>query len=378
MRSNVANLWRKIYPEKVDHFDRLPDEIILSIFNRIGDAMALRRCCAVSRRFRSIIPQVDDVVIQIDCVTLEKKGRELASPPAEAAPHHRIASFFRILFSVLFNPLLSLSQLIIPSARLLPLLKEEDKEEIISLSSMTQILKNFNEMKRLWIELGAGEIWIEDGILLKLKAEYSSTLESCVILGATSVNCSCNGDDDDDDDDDGADMDMESIHESFYSEDEGLEQRVVWIVNSLVAASARHRLLQPVIAAHGSLERLVLTDAGGQGVLSMDGEQLKEQRARPFINTSLSPKRTVVPSLDVQLWFAPRLEMPGGVVLRGATLIAIRPSELPREGAMPVGSESSWAEPEGNWVVSSFEGPCGDAARMLVKERTYSIDVNAF
>ncbi|KAG6407191.1 hypothetical protein SASPL_130175 [Salvia splendens] len=373
MRSNVANLWRKIYPEKVDHFDKLPEEIILSIFNRIGNAMALRRCCAVSRRFHSIVPEVDHVVVLVNCVTLEKEKRELASSSsAAAAPHHRIASFFCIFFSVLFKPLLSLSQLIIPSARLLPLLKEEEEEDkTVSLRSMTQILKNFNEIKRLAVELRAGEVRIEDGILLKLKAEYSSTLESCVILGATSVNCSC----DDDDDDDGADMD--SIHESFYSEDEGLAQRVVWIVNSLVAASTRHHLLQPVIAAHKSLERLVLTDADGQGLLSMDKEQLKEQRARP-LNMSLSSKRTVVPSLDVQLWYAPRLEMPDGVVLRGATLIAIRPSELPREGAMPVGSESSWAEPEGNWVVSAFEGPYGDVARMLVKERIYSIDINAF
>ncbi|KAG6405008.1 hypothetical protein SASPL_132587 [Salvia splendens] len=371
MRSNVANLWRTIYPVKVDHFDRLPDEIILSIFNRIGDATALGRCCAVSRRFHSIVPQVDDIVIHVGSVTSEEKERELASSP----PRHPIASFFRILFSGLFNPLLSLAQFIIPSARLLPLLKEEedddDDDETVSLCSLKKILKNFNEIKRLWIELRAGEVTINDGILLKLKAEYSSTLKSCVILAASSVtnrSCSC---DDGDDDDDGADLD--SLHESFYS-DEGLEQRVVWIANSLIATSTRHYLLQPLIAEHKTLEALVLTDADGQGLLSMDKEQLEELRARPFTVPS-SSTRIVVPSLEVQLWYAPRLEMPDGVVLKGATLIAIRP----REGAMPVGPLSSWAEEEGNWIVSAFEGPYGAAARMLVKERRiYGLDINAF
>ncbi|XP_047949555.1 F-box protein At4g18380-like [Salvia hispanica] len=377
MRSIVANLWRKFFPEKVDQFDRLPDEIILSIFKRIGDATALGRCCAVSRRFHSIAPQVDDVVVHVGSITLEEEDRELASS------HHPIASFFRILF----NPLLSLAQLIIPSACLLPLLKDDDDDdddndddddddeyeyddETVSLWSMKNVMKNFTEIKRLWIELSAGEVAINDGVLLKLKAEYSSTLESCVILAASSVadrSCSCDDAELDDDD-------LDSLHESFYSE-QGLEQRVTWIANSLIATSTRHHLLHPMIAEHKTLETLVLTDADGQGLLTMDREQLEEMRARPFTSAPLSSTRIAVPSLEVQLWYAPRLEMPEGVVLKGATLIAIRP----REREMPVGPLLSWAEEEGNWIVSAFEGPYGDPARVMAKERRiYGLNINAF
>uniref|UniRef100_A0A3Q7F1Y6 F-box domain-containing protein n=1 Tax=Solanum lycopersicum TaxID=4081 RepID=A0A3Q7F1Y6_SOLLC len=51
-----------IYPEPMDHFDRLPDSILLFIFNKIGDVKALGRCSVVSRRFNSLVPEggVDD------------------------------------------------------------------------------------------------------------------------------------------------------------------------------------------------------------------------------------------------------------------------------------------------------------------------------
>ena len=40
----------------IDHFDRLPDSILLLIFNRIGDVKALGQCCVVSHRFHSLVP----------------------------------------------------------------------------------------------------------------------------------------------------------------------------------------------------------------------------------------------------------------------------------------------------------------------------------
>lgn len=48
-------------------------------------------------------------------------------------------------------------------------------------------LRNFKEIKHLRIELPGGELGIEDGVLLKWKAEFGTTLESCVILGASSL-----------------------------------------------------------------------------------------------------------------------------------------------------------------------------------------------
>jgi hypothetical protein len=38
----------------IDHFDCLPDSLLLLVFNKIGDVKALGRCCVVSRRFHCL------------------------------------------------------------------------------------------------------------------------------------------------------------------------------------------------------------------------------------------------------------------------------------------------------------------------------------
>ena len=52
----------------INHFDRLPDSILLLIFNRIDNVKALGRCCIVSRCFHSLILQVDNVIVRVDYV----------------------------------------------------------------------------------------------------------------------------------------------------------------------------------------------------------------------------------------------------------------------------------------------------------------------
>ncbi|KAL3615195.1 hypothetical protein CASFOL_040856 [Castilleja foliolosa] len=391
MASIRLDLGGKIHPEPIDHLDRLPDSIILLIFNKIGDVKALGRCCVVSRRFHYLVPQVDDVIVRVDCVISDDDPSSTSSSGSSAASdkfRHPITSLFRIFFSGLFKPLQSLTQLITPSGSRLPSLpinfECEAEQNSVTHHSPTQVLKNFKEIRLLRIELPSGELGIDEGILLKWKADFGSTLDNCVILGASSVvhniNGACDGlgacnvnnnnnnDNVTNNNDNGnvIETDNGSIPESFYTNG-GLKLRVVWTISSLIAASARHYLLQPIIAEHKTLENLVLTDADGQGVLSMNKEQLEELRVKPLSASSAS-KRTLVPALNMRLWYAPQLELPNGMVLKGATLVAIRPSEQPKE---VVGSEE-------NWVASAFEEPFGTAARMLVKRRTYCLEMNSF
>ncbi|KAL0328978.1 UNVERIFIED_CONTAM: F-box protein [Sesamum calycinum] len=388
MGSIRVDLGSRIHPETIDHFDRLPDSLILLIFNKIGDVKALGRCCVVSRRFHSLVPQVDDVIVRVDCVISDDDSSGTSSSSASAASdksRYPISSLFRIFFSGIFRPLQSLTQLITPSSRRLPSLNEdvdsETEQNSVTHHSPTQVLKNFNEIKFLRIELPSGELGIDDGILLKWKADFGSTLDNCVILGASSIvqnmnsgcdffgACNVNNTDNGTNgyNSNGLENDNGSIPESFYTNG-GLKLRVVWTISSLIAASARHYLLQPIIAEHKTLENLVLTDADGQGVLSMNKEQLEELRVKPLSASSAS-KRTLVPALNMRLWYAPQLELPNGMVLKGATLVAIRPSEQPKKEV--VGSE-------GNWIATAFEEPFRTAARMLVKRRTYCLEMNSF
>ncbi|KAL8468521.1 hypothetical protein ACS0TY_031654 [Phlomoides rotata] len=379
MASIRADLCYKIHPEPIDHLDNLPDSLILLIFNRIGDVKALGRCCVVSRRFHSLVPQVDNVVVRVDCVISDEdsSANSSSSTAASDKSRHPISSLFRFFFSGLFKPLQSLSQLIIPSTRRLHLSDDLDSDaelNTVTHHSPTQVLKNFNEIKLLRIELPTGELGIDDGVLLQWKADFGSTLDSCVILGASSVvqntnsNYNCLGTCTNyDNSTNTAENDNGSIPESFYTNG-GLKLRVVWTISSLIAASARHYLLQPIIAEHKTLENLVLTDSDGQGVLSMSKEQLEELRVKPLSASSAS-KRTLVPALNMRLWYAPYLELPNGMVLKGATLVAIRPSEQPKKEV--VGSEVGW-------VASAFEEPFCTAAKMLVKRRTYCLEMNSF
>ncbi|GJU44489.1 SNF1-related protein kinase catalytic subunit alpha KIN10-like protein isoform X1 [Tanacetum coccineum] len=52
----------------VDHFDHLPDSIVLLIFNKLLDVKTLGRCYVVSKRFQNLIPQAENVVVRVDCV----------------------------------------------------------------------------------------------------------------------------------------------------------------------------------------------------------------------------------------------------------------------------------------------------------------------
>ncbi|CAN0847052.1 F-box protein At4g18380, partial [Linum grandiflorum] len=159
------------------------------------------------------------------------------------------------------------------------------------------------------------------------------------------------------------------IPESFYANG-GLELRVVWTIRSLIAALARHYLLQPIIADHKTLDNLVSTNADGQGVLCMNRDQLEELRVNPSSASSTS-KRTLVPTLNMRLWYAPHLKLPNGVVLKGATLVDIRTSEQTSSAPKKEVCHLSW-------VSTALEEPYGSAAKMLVKRRTYYLEMNSF
>ncbi|KAM1484806.1 hypothetical protein ACFXTO_036818 [Malus domestica] len=361
----------RVYPEPYssvddDLFDLIPDSLLLLVFNKIGDVKALGRCCVVSRRFHSLVPQ--------------------SRTPFSA--------LFRLVLSGIVKPLQALGQFLGPNRRSPngshsalavddPDSSAADSNSLdqsgVTHHSPTQVLKNFNEIRFLRIELPNGELGIDDGVLLRWRADFGSTLDNCVILGASSVIhpgptkaslfpdtwsdglCTTNNA--------AVAEDNGSIPDSFYTNG-GLKLRVVWTISSLIAASARHYLLQPIISEHKTLDSLVLTDADGQGVLHMNRDQLEELRVKP-LSASLASKRTLVPALNMRLWYAPQLELPDGVVLKGATLVAIRPSEQSLTAKKEVSSDMSW-------VSTAFEEPYGTAAKMLVKRRTYCLEMNSF
>ena len=52
----MSNLTFSEPQSHINHFDRLPNSILILIFNKISDVKALGWCCVVSHRFHSIVP----------------------------------------------------------------------------------------------------------------------------------------------------------------------------------------------------------------------------------------------------------------------------------------------------------------------------------
>jgi hypothetical protein len=388
-------------PAGDDHFDRLPDALLLVIFNRIGDVKALGRCSLVSLRFHELVPLVDSVFVRVDCVIPDEPPSSSSpstpfSPTASVRARGVFSQIARIVLGGIVKPIQALGQILSPANSASGFPASSDSSPSSSSSSLplpladvshhspSEVLRSFKELRHLRIELPAGELDMDDGVMLKWKADFGSTLGSCVILGASSASASASVSPSSADSDststapsvDGGRtepdecVDSGSIPESFYTNG-GFKLRVVWTISSLIAAAARHYLLQPIIADHKTLERLDLTDADGQGVLTMDKCQLQELRVRP-VSTSRGSHRTLMPELSMWLWYAPCIELPGGLVLNGATLVAIKPSE---EGT----GDTVWNGAAGAaWVLDAFEEPYRTAVRMLLKQRTYSLEMNSF
>ncbi|TKY71951.1 F-box protein [Spatholobus suberectus] len=353
MSSHRADLACRIYPEpdgsEIDHFDRLPDSLLLLIFNKIGDVKALGRCCVVSRRFHSLVPQVEKVVVRVDCVISDDDS---SSSSAAASDKSRgpLWNLLRLVFGGIVKPIQTLGQFLgpkrpsssssIPSSSSLAVGTDDDADGGVTHHSPTQVLKNFNEIRLLRIELPSGELGIEDGVLLKWRADFGSTLDNCVILGAS--------------------------RRSTRSRRTAPTPPAA----ATTTGASRTRSTPTGVSNCATLDSLVLTDADGQGVLYMNREQLEELRVKPLSASSAS-KRTLVPALNMRLWYAPHLELPDGVVLKGATLVAIRPSDQPPNTAKKEASDLSW-------VSTAFEEPYRTAATMLVKRRTYCLEMNSF
>ncbi|RZR81632.1 hypothetical protein BHM03_00007927 [Ensete ventricosum] len=384
--------------EGIDGFDRLPDSVLLVIFNRVGDVKALGRCCVVSRRFYALVRLVDEVIVRVDCVISDDppafRDAEAGGAAASDKPRGVFSHFARIVLGGLVKPLVALGQILSPSssssaaAAAASTVARKSAPSSSSFSptssdvshhSPTQVLRNFKVIRRLRIELPDGELGVEDGVLLKWRADFGSTLDSCVILSASSVAFSssisrdspnpspslgfeeaCVGDD------------CGSMPDSFYT-DGSLKRRVVWTISSLIAASARHYLLHPIVADHETLESLDLTDANGQGVLTMDRQQLQELRVKPVMTSGCS-QRTLLPALSMRLWYAQQLELPDGMLLKGATLLAIKPSDEWTTEA--VGGSVGLSD--GCKVSDAFEEPYRTATKMLMNRRTYCLEMNSF
>uniref|UniRef100_A0ACD5WKL3 Uncharacterized protein n=1 Tax=Avena sativa TaxID=4498 RepID=A0ACD5WKL3_AVESA len=341
--------------QEPDRMDCLPDALVLLILNKLEDVRSLGRCSAVSKRLNGLVPLVHDVYVKIDrVVAIDGDADDALNLASSPKPRHILSHLLKLMLFTIAKPFHGMRSAGRP---LFPRLATH---------SPVQVLRGFSHVRNLRVELPSGDVGTEAGVLLKWRARYGSTLQSCVILGGTLVDRKPAAGQEPAAEDGG------SMPESFYTNG-GLKLRVVWTISSLIAASTRHYLLRSIVNDHPTLRSLVLADADGQGTLSMGMEQLKEFRENQ-LSASACSNRTQVPACSMKLKYAPYLELPGGLALQGATLVVIKPSaDVSGTGGCHVSRKETEA-----FVSGAFDGPFRFAAKALMKRRTYLLEMNGF
>ncbi|KAI8003666.1 F-box protein [Camellia lanceoleosa] len=116
----MLDLTTKVYPkpytssssDEINHFDLLPDSILLLIFNKIGDVKALGRCCVISRRFYTLVPQVENVVVRVDCVISDDDASSASRSSDKSC--EAFSKLFRFVLGGIIKPLQALGQFLGP------------------------------------------------------------------------------------------------------------------------------------------------------------------------------------------------------------------------------------------------------------------------
>ncbi|GAB2303675.1 hypothetical protein Dimus_037660 [Dionaea muscipula] len=349
-----------------DYFDLLPDPILLSIFNRILDSKSLCRCLTVSKRFASLIPQIDSISVTI------------------ASPHHRRTSNKPI------NPAKLLLRVFVSKAlrflHRITLKKSStasdpntywrsDVNSAFEIHHWNNIyLKNFSNVRSLRLELlcyGRGEF---DGAhhspLINWTAKFGKELQRCVIVAANSIQ---NGETSTTSDGDGCSTGsgMDGGDRDSLMSNEELKCRIMWIISCLLAASARHCLVKRMLVSCPRLSEVTISDAGKQGKLTMEEDDIGELRS--WIGCSGGSahdvlwQRSSLPDLVIKMWYAEELELPGsGYVLRGATVAAVMPA------AAAVADDGGWRLEEeclGYWGEGESTQVGVEAVREMMKKK---------
>lgn len=336
-----------------DRFDCIPDPIVLHIFSKISDIKTLIRCRSVSRRFNSLVPQVDSLLLRVDRVISATDSDDDDGDSVFLAFLRSIVKSFHSLIS--------------------PNKQTVFASPTRAQNSPAQILRGFENIRTLQIELPSGDLRLEKGTTIKWKAHFGRTLKSCVILGFRG----------------GSEADFTGG---------GLKMRVVWTISALIAASARHYMVLDVIKEQTDLSNLIVKDKDNEGNVVMDKIGLKECREKRAEDEETNnnnntnhnsnnrgagagvwwkSNRTTVPAVRMRMRHEARMELSNGMKLEGATLVVVRPISSGCGGA---GSEVEEQSGDVGLAMGAFGGDkvYGEAVEKLLKCRSYILEMNSF
>ncbi|PSR90150.1 F-box protein [Actinidia chinensis var. chinensis] len=334
---------KKINFRTADQFDRLPEAIVLLIFEKIIDAKTLVTCLCVSKRFSSFVPESKSVFLKIPQFKFNTRENDQKEDENQREPRRFLK--YVIDAAVLKTEYFLRRLLHHPS----PLEREsfeipnyaDVEEDGTSYPSPRDFLKNFRELRFLEIELPCQASELRSGSggepLVRWRANFSRSLVSFVILISESCSKMLAGNEK---------KEPDEKSECFFSFSQ-LMLETNLAMSCLFEAYSRHHLIKYVMLEKPMLCDIVVSDGYKRGKLCMSKENLDGLRSLETIKDE---------NWHVKAWHESLLELPlSGYIMEGATLILMGAIESGMAESVVMGA----FEEEGKVVV--------EAARKLMK-----------
>ncbi|KAL8196095.1 hypothetical protein R6Q57_025095 [Mikania cordata] len=301
--------------------NRLPDELILQILSKLVDLKILCACLLVSKRFSSIVLQVDTISFIAPLLTASCSDKNTAGDVDSTGFPKNL--FWSLLNGVVFKPIHFLRRMVGPSDKPLPPIISSFYGD--SFRSAVSFLSKFKRVKSLSIELpSSSHRGIDNTCLFKWKVTFGCRIESFLFLSPNSIyytnelHVNCN------------------VEEEEYMDPsiDSFKRKVHIAFQCLKDVIVRHRMLLYFMKDLPVLEKVLITDSGKRGMLSLCGEKLAE--VREWIHSApdnVKPQlnRIEVP-VNVSQCYVPVLNMPvSGYVMKGITLVVMQMNDI-RDG----------------------------------------------
>ncbi|XP_058198604.1 F-box protein AUF2-like [Rhododendron vialii] len=259
----MENWAKKKNVEEENHFQRLPDDVVVNIFDKLSDIKWLCRCLVVSNRFSSLIPLIQTVSIKtnvVDCLSLSGNVCDL--------------EFF---------------------------------------AKLTQI-------RSLNLDLVSDFDANKDSVF-KWGAKFTSDLDSLTFLYAASLSKRMESEEEDEEEEEEAEDDktenevtQEEQFRRLYLAMDCVKEGLWWLL-----------ILSRGIRNYPMLQSITITDSTNKGVrLYLGGEKLVDCR-NAFKNDIKCPEEAVPRQESIRVGSVPVLQLPmSGYVMKGVTIVHVK------------------------------------------------------
>ncbi|KAK1430480.1 hypothetical protein QVD17_13237 [Tagetes erecta] len=298
--------------------NQLPDEIILQILNKLIDLKTLCICHLVSKRFSSIILQIDTISFIAPLITTANSDNNTSGD------FNTKNLFWSLINGAVFKPINLLRRIVLPYSKPLPPIISSFYGD--SFRSAVSFLSKFRSVKSLSIELPcSNHKGIDHNCLFKWNAVFGTRIESFMFLSPNGVYVNTKFEEMEENN-----TNMDGIEPSIDS----FKRKVHIAFQCLKDVIVRHRMLLYFIKDHLSLEKVSISDSGRRGRLCLSGGRLAE--VREWIHSSpddakLKLNRIEVP-VNVNQCYVPVLKLPvSGCVMKGVTFVVMRMNNVEGE-----------------------------------------------